>query len=364
MLLAKLESGLLGFETERGLVFVQPSGWQRVHLLWTFRNFRRLSVKLLSARQVRLVESLYQTGAMTSPVPPDLEFVIGMVEETKFPALSQSTAGPRFKNEVATPVPAQREEKKNKRSQTSEKVATSKRDGQVFGRIVRSKVGLTLGAGVLCILVAVVALHRIQVPTASLHAASVQKVETPATSIEFQPAFTTPRSENPPNVSIQAASITEVVKLKQSKSSLSETNSSGETRSREVKIRHINSSNTRGPGDRIPVNVYESQTQEGSARVQFSRSPRRVVYPEYPATQAKGKVVLKAVLTPEGAVREVKVLSGNKALAAAALRAVRQWHYAPYYKDGQSVETETNISILFISEDAISISFPPAEPVR
>jgi len=364
MLLAKLESGLLGFETEHGVVFVQPSGWQRVHLLWTFRNFKSLSIKLLSARQVKLVESLYQTGAMTSPVPPDQEFVIGMVEETKFPALSQSTAGTRFKNEVATPVPAEREEKKSKRSQTSEKVATSKRDGQVFGRIVRSKVGLTLGAGVLCILVAVFALHRIQVPTASSRAASAQKVETPTASTEFEPAFTTPRSENPPNVSIQAASITEVVKLKQSKSSLSETNSSGETRSREVKIRHINSSNTRGPGDRIPVNVYESQTQEGSARVQFSRSPRRVVYPEYPATQAKGKVALKAVLTPEGAVREVKVLSGNKALAAAALRAVRQWHYAPYYKDGQSVETETNISILFISEDAISISFPPAEPVR
>src|ERR1019366_9544074 len=108
MLLAKLKSGLLGFETEHGLVFVQPSGWQRVHLLWTFRNFQSLSIKLLSARQVRLVESLYQTGAMTSPVRPDLEFVIGMVEETTFPALSQSSAGALCNNEAAPPVPARR----------------------------------------------------------------------------------------------------------------------------------------------------------------------------------------------------------------------------------------------------------------
>jgi hypothetical protein len=37
-------------------------------------------------------------------------------------------------------------------------------------------------------------------------------------------------------------------------------------------------------------------------------------YPDYPATQGKGRVALKAVLIPEGAVREVKVLCGNKAL--------------------------------------------------
>jgi hypothetical protein len=38
-------------------------------------------LKILATGQVRLVESLYQTGAMTSPVRPDLEFVIGMVED-------------------------------------------------------------------------------------------------------------------------------------------------------------------------------------------------------------------------------------------------------------------------------------------
>ena len=129
-------------------------------------------------------------------------------------------------------------------------------------------------------------------------------------------------------------------------------------------ISGINSVEKRGPDNRIPTNVSESQPLEQSARIQFSRPPRRVVYPEYPATQAKGMVALKAVLTAQGAVREVKVLSGNKALAVAALRAVRQWHYEPYYRDGQSVETETNISILFISEGAISIGFPSSEPVR
>jgi TonB family protein len=374
MLLAKLESGLLGFETEHGAVFVQPTGWQRVHLLWTFRNFQSLSIKLLSARQVRLVESLYQTAAMMSRVPPDQEFLIGMVEETTFPARPQLTAPSQTekrmgivmpynstaKNELVTATPAQHEEKKNRKPQRPEEVATGKHKRQV-GHIGWGKMGLAFGAGTLGILVAVFALDQIHVSASSSRAASVQKVEAPAAGTPFQAAVTTPQSENPPRVSIQAASITEVVNSKQPKSSLSKATSLAEIRPSEVEVRRIASVKARGP-EKIPASIV-SQTRENHARVEFSRSPRRVVYPDYPATQAKGRVALKAVLTPEGTVREVKVLSGNKVLAAAALRAVRQWHYAPFYKDGQSVETETNISILFISEDAISITFPPAEPV-
>ena len=64
----------------------------------------------------------------------------------------------------------------------------------------------------------------------------------------------------------------------------------------------------------------------------------------------------------DGTVRTVRVVSGNRALAAAAVRAVRQWRYRPYLKDGLPVATETNIVISFISDDAISMSFPPSIP--
>jgi protein TonB len=62
----------------------------------------------------------------------------------------------------------------------------------------------------------------------------------------------------------------------------------------------------------------------------------------------------------DGTVRTVRVVSGNRALAAAAVRAVRQWRYRPYLKDGQPIATETNIVISFFSDDAISMSFPPS----
>jgi protein TonB len=65
---------------------------------------------------------------------------------------------------------------------------------------------------------------------------------------------------------------------------------------------------------------------------------------------------------PDGAVRCVRMVSGKRALAAAAVRAVRQWRYRPYLKDGQPVATETNIVISLFSDDAISMSFPPSIP--
>jgi protein TonB len=47
----------------------------------------------------------------------------------------------------------------------------------------------------------------------------------------------------------------------------------------------------------------------------------------------------------DGTVRTVRVVFGNRALASAAVRAVRQWRYRPYLQDGQPIETETNIVI-------------------
>ena len=96
--------------------------------------------------------------------------------------------------------------------------------------------------------------------------------------------------------------------------------------------------------------------------IQASTAPSHFAYPVNPDVRAQGVVALTARVDSAGAVRTVRVVSGNRALAAAAVRAVRQWRYRPYVKDGQPVATETNIVISFISDDAISMSFPPSIP--
>jgi periplasmic protein TonB len=58
-------------------------------------------------------------------------------------------------------------------------------------------------------------------------------------------------------------------------------------------------------------------------------------------------VQIQALINKEGSVVNLKVLSGDPVLAHAALEAVRQWRYKPYYLDGQPVEIETQITINF-----------------
>jgi protein TonB len=75
------------------------------------------------------------------------------------------------------------------------------------------------------------------------------------------------------------------------------------------------------------------------------------VAPQYPAaakaTHTQGEVRIEATINKEGMVVNPKVLRGDAILAHAAVEAVRQWRYKPYYLDGQPVEIQTEITINF-----------------
>ncbi len=75
------------------------------------------------------------------------------------------------------------------------------------------------------------------------------------------------------------------------------------------------------------------------------------VQPKYPpaalATHTQGAVQIDAIINKEGNVTNLKVLSGDPVLAKAAVDAVRQWRYKPYYLDAEPVEIETQITINF-----------------
>ena len=76
------------------------------------------------------------------------------------------------------------------------------------------------------------------------------------------------------------------------------------------------------------------------------------VKPIYPpiAIQARiqGSVVLHAIISKEGSVSELQVVSGHPLLVGAALEAVRQWRYSPTILSGQPVEVETTITVSFV----------------
>jgi len=75
------------------------------------------------------------------------------------------------------------------------------------------------------------------------------------------------------------------------------------------------------------------------------------ILPTYPplarAARLQGQVVLQAVIGKQGAIENLRVMSGHPMLVPAAIEAVRQWRYRPYVLNSEPVEVETQITVNF-----------------
>jgi protein TonB len=75
------------------------------------------------------------------------------------------------------------------------------------------------------------------------------------------------------------------------------------------------------------------------------------VQPVYPplAKQARisGSVVLQAVISKDGSIEKLQVVSGHPMLVQSALDAVKQWKYKPYFLNGEPVEVDTQVTVNF-----------------
>jgi protein TonB len=75
------------------------------------------------------------------------------------------------------------------------------------------------------------------------------------------------------------------------------------------------------------------------------------IEPTYPslARQARiqGDVVLTAIVSKQGDITELELVSGHPMLAPAAIEAVKQWHYRPFLLNGEPIEVETQVTVKF-----------------
>jgi periplasmic protein TonB len=73
--------------------------------------------------------------------------------------------------------------------------------------------------------------------------------------------------------------------------------------------------------------------------------------PQYPeiakAAGIRGIVVLQATISTDGSIENLRVISGPPMLQQAAMDAVRSWRYRPYLLNGEPVEVETTIRVVF-----------------
>ena len=75
------------------------------------------------------------------------------------------------------------------------------------------------------------------------------------------------------------------------------------------------------------------------------------VQPEYPEIAKRehlqGTVKLHAMVAKDGTVRMLRVLTGFCSLSEAAMKAVRQWRYRPTLLEGNPVDVDTTIEVVF-----------------
>jgi protein TonB len=98
---------------------------------------------------------------------------------------------------------------------------------------------------------------------------------------------------------------------------------------------------------RKPTEKKREKVSEGVEQAQLVSR----IEPRYPflavQTRTQGTVVLHAIISREGRIEALEIVSGHPLLVHAAVDAVRQWRYRPTFLNGEPVEVETSITVTF-----------------
>jgi protein TonB len=98
-----------------------------------------------------------------------------------------------------------------------------------------------------------------------------------------------------------------------------------------------------------PPKPTQNRIRQGGAVTAASLINR--VQPSYPPlarqTRISGTVRLHAIISKSGTVQQLEVMSGHPLLVQAALDAVKQWKYRPTTLNGEPVEVDTTIDVIF-----------------
>lgn len=365
---SKIEAGVVELRTDVGRLYVRPSAWQRAYLRWTFRNFHTLPQQVLNHRQKRLIDSLSRTAIVTGEAFPPTA-IIGVVEDVRVLALPSNAemaepakpavavaklkvvSARHAEKEAAAEVPiesprirfvpmpenlAERASQETEETRTPAEAQEVAATGRTHKRtwLAVPVTGAALAA-VLLLAFQVAPLLRPReikiaqpelVPPAEASAKLTMPV--PPAPVLAKPLITRPASApaTPPLHEGQLAVGNSLGKRLMSH----------------------------------PSAVPASPAVEAVSLPQIAEAPQSgFMYPVAPNPNLVGKVLLKAVIGSDGTVKQVEVLSGDRALAAAAARAVRHWRYAPAQVDGRAVDAQTHVTVSFLGEDAVSIILPP-----
>jgi protein TonB len=100
--------------------------------------------------------------------------------------------------------------------------------------------------------------------------------------------------------------------------------------------------------------IVVRQAPQGPAHISTGVADGLLIFktvPRYPpiavAARVEGTVILQAMISKNGMIVNLRVLSGPPMLHQAAVDAVSTWRYRPYTLNGEPVEVETTVNVVF-----------------
>jgi periplasmic protein TonB len=100
-----------------------------------------------------------------------------------------------------------------------------------------------------------------------------------------------------------------------------------------------------------PAEAHETPVLVRRSELQQMAQLITRIEPRYPAIAIQihheGRVELHALISPEGTIESLEVLSGDPLFIQSALAAVHQWRYRPTILNGRPIEVDTHITVIY-----------------
>ena len=97
----------------------------------------------------------------------------------------------------------------------------------------------------------------------------------------------------------------------------------------------------------VPVTPQRVRISQGVTKGLLIHKQEPTYPPLARSARVQGEVVLSAVIDVNGQITNLQLVSGHPMLVPSAIEAVKPWRYKPYLLNGQPVEVETTITVIF-----------------
>ena len=357
----EIGTGLLALSTNLGMLYARPSKWERAYLRWIFRHFNTLPEQVLTWPQRRLVRRLCRVAMTTAIGRVPRSDLLGTIENLDLsPEVGSELAAPaelinrppsRFQHaaeveELSAPekflVVACHPECGWAGEGQPESTVQAKWQWYEERRANRNALRGLVGVVVVMVMIGISPqLFRAATPVYKKLMHSASQYQMPDWAHVRSPSAAVLKKNSPPTVQEEVSG------------PMGTPDSVPHLETPEQTVTYED----QGSGD----DDQDGDTAEGVVATAGYTEPQIVTAPQAgfdrpvsPSPDLTGTVDLAAAVDAHGTVTKVTVLSGNLALAEAAVHAVRNWHYSPSRLNGGTMNA--HIIINFSEHGMVSIA--------